>query len=53
MTDFNIRRRVAKDDMTREEVNELLAEMADHKRDEQRDRDAEEHFDKKTKESLQ
>ena len=47
MNDFTIRRRVANDDMTHEEVNELLTELADHKRDEQRDRDAEKHFEEK------
>ena len=48
MTDFNIRRRVANDDMTLEEANELLAELADHKRDQQRDRDAEEHYEEES-----
>ena len=47
MSDFSIRRRLLEDGETESAIAERIAEMADHKRDEQRDRDAEEHFKEK------
>ena len=42
MTEFNIRRRLAEDGQSPEEIEELLGEIAEQRSDEERDRRAEE-----------
>ena len=42
MTRFNIRRRTANDDLSPEEVEQLVSELAEQRIDEERDRRAEE-----------
>lgn len=48
MNDFTIRRRMLEDGKSEHDVDELLTEIAEHRSDEERDRQAEQHFkDKK------
>lgn len=46
MTDFNIRRRLAEDGQTPEEIDEAMSTLAEAQHDQRRDREAEEHFEK-------
>ena len=46
MNTFNIRRRLAEDGKSEHEVDVLLSEMAEQRRDEQRDRECEEQLEK-------
>ena len=45
MTIFNIRRRTATDDLSPEEIENLISENAEQRNDEARDRAAEKHFE--------
>lgn len=47
MNDFTIRRRLLEDGKSEHDVDELLTEIAEQKRNELRDRAAEEHFKEK------
>lgn len=44
MTEFNIRRRLAEDGKSPDEIEELFDEIAEQRNDERRDQDAEEHY---------
>lgn len=46
MNDFTIRRRLAEDGMSKDDVEELLSAMAEQRNDEARDRAAEEQLEK-------
>ena len=44
MTEFNIRRRLAEDGQSPEEIEELISEIANQRNDDDRDRDVEEFY---------